>query len=340
MSDPDSVPEEPPLDGKRGTVVAVGLALLYGLGAYLIFHKFVRMNDSGLLSLGFLIGVPIGAGSLVVLIADWKGRAWRSEHAGLGLLTTFLMLGAGVVLLGEGGVCIVMAAPIFVPLGMLAAIVTGALLKRRNNRLRASVLPLIPLLLAQFDLWGNYPARVETVNDAIEIDALPAQVWRQLTEVRDIRPEELSWTFTQDVAGVPKPEDARLEGSGVGAVRHVRWGGGIHFDEIITQWSEGRALGWRFSFTRDSIPDRVESHIRVDGAYLQVLSGAYRLEPLPGGRTRLHLQTTYRIATPLNFYCAWWGGIMVGDFHQNVLNVIRARAERGGTSPGPGAGGA
>lgn len=334
MNGPEPAPEEPPFGWTRGTSVAVAFALLYGLGIYLIFHNVGRGGD-GLLSLGFLIGAPIGAGSLAVLIADWRGNGSGGEHARLGVLTTLLMLCAGFLMLGEGGVCIVMAAPLFIPLGMLAAMATGAMLRARNNRLHVSALPLIPLLLVQFDLWGAYPVRLETVTSSIEIETTPDQVWRQLTEVRDIRPEELSWTFTQDVAGVPKPVDARLEGSGVGAVRHVRWGDGIHFDEVVTRWEEGRALAWRFRFARDSIPDRVESHIRVDGAYLQVLDGDYRLEPLPGGRTRLHLSTHYRIATPLNVYCAWWGQIMVGDFHHNVLNVIRGRAEGAATRAAP-----
>lgn len=321
-------PEEVSIAWPKGVLAAAGFTLLYALGIYVGFHSFGAQDGSGLLTLGFLIGMPIGAGSLVVLITDWNGRASAAQHAGLGFLVTALMLAAGFFMLGEGGVCIVMAAPIFIPLGMLAAVATGATLRGRDNGLRASALPLVPLLLVQFDIWGDYPVSLETVSDSIEINAPPAQVWNQLTEVRNIRPEELGWTFTQDVAGVPKPADARLNGQGVGAVRQVRWGGGIHFEEVVTRWEEGRTLAWRFRFAHDSIPDRVESHIRVDGAYLQVLSGEYRLEALPGGRTRLYLATRYRLATPLNGYCAWWGRIMVGDFHSNVLNVIRGRSER------------
>ena len=332
-------PEEQSEPWAKGVAAAAGLTLLYAMGIYAAFHGLWTQSDGALLTLGFLIGMPIGAGSLVVLLADWKGKASAGQHAGLGFLVTVLMLLAGFLMLGEGGVCIVMAAPLFIPLGMLAAFATGAALRGRGNGLRASAVPLIPLLLVQFDLWATYPISLETVSDLIEINAPPALVWRQLTEVRDIRPEELGWTFTQDVAGVPKPVDARLQGRGVGAVRHVRWGGDIRFEEVVTRWEEGRALAWRFRFAPGSIPDRVESHIRVDGAYLQVLSGEYRLEPLPGGRTRLHLSTRYRLATPLNGYCAWWGRIMIGDFHHNVLNVIRGRAERATppsrTSPNP-----
>ena len=327
MEGPEYEAEEADISWPLAIFAAILLTLLYALGAYAMFHHAMDAGG-GLLTLGFLVGMPIGAGSLAVLIADWKGRASAGRHAGLGFLISAIMLFTGFAMLGEGGVCIVLAAPLFIPLAMLAATATGALLRGRNNRIRASALPLVPLLLVQLDIWGAYPVSNEVVSDRIDIDAPPAMVWVQLTEVRDIRSDELSWTFTQDLAGVPKPVDARLEGRGVGAVRHVRWGGGIHFQEIVTRWEEERALAWRFRFSSDSIPDEVESHVRVDSAYLQVSGGEYRLEPLPGGRTRLHLTTRYRLATPLNFYCAWWGRVMIGDFHQNVLNVVRRRAER------------
>jgi hypothetical protein len=126
---------------------------------------------------------------------------------------------------------------------------------------------------------------------------------------------------------VPKPVDARLEGRGVGSMRHVRWGGGIRFGEEITSWHDGRALAWRFRFDAHSIPDAVEAHIRPESDYLQLESGSYRLEATRDGGTRVTLTTRYRIATPLNLYCALWGRIMVGDLHQNVLRVIRGRSE-------------
>jgi hypothetical protein len=49
--------------------------------------------------------------------------------------------------------------------------------------------------------------------------------------------------------------------------------------------------------------------------------------PVAGG-TRLTLRTNYRLATRLNWYCIAWGRVLIGDFHRNVLHVIRDRSER------------
>jgi hypothetical protein len=310
---------------------ALALALAYFLGFYLLIFAGSGSGSDGsdaFLTFAFLIGGPAAAAAIAVRVSDPRGEASGAQHAGLGLVVAGLILGGGILLFGEGGLCTVMAAPFFIPCAVIAAVWTGRLCRRRGGRLSATVLPLLPLLVLQAEAEMEHPIAVETVVDSVVIDAAPAAIWAQLVEVRHIRPDELGWTFTQDVAGVPKPLDAALDRPGVGGVRHVRWGGGIRFGEEVTRWDEGRYLSWRFRFDENSIPAHVEQHVRVDRDYLSVDTGSYRLEPLPGGRTRLTLTTRYRLATGLNGYAAWWGRRMIGDFHRNVLKVIAGRAAR------------
>ncbi|HEX8527035.1 hypothetical protein [Allosphingosinicella sp.] len=327
---PEPVKSDPPFRWPIMLPLSLALALIYGAGIYLLFSSAfgsASSTGSAMISLGFLIGAPVGSAAVAVWVADPRGEGSTGEHAAVGLFVAILMIVVGLGFFGEGGVCVLMAAPIFFPFALIAALLAGRLRRRRSGRLYATTLPLLPLILLQVDTQVEPPMRAEAVTDSVVVEASPESVWRHLVEVRNIRPEELGWTFTQDWAGVPKPLDARLEGRGVGAIRHVSWGGGIRFGEEITHWQEGRALAWRFRFARDSIPADVERHIRVDSAYLSVDGGDYRLEPLPGGRTRVWLTTRYRLKTHLNAYCAWWGRIMIGDFHSNVLEVIRRRAE-------------
>lgn len=337
MSDtPPEAPRTPLWKSRPSLITALAAALVYGIGIYFLFDDIFAGNnvDDGLMiTLGFLIGAPAGAAAVAVWVADPRGEA-PGQHAPIGCLVTLVMLGVGVVLLNEGGICAVMAAPIFLPVGLLSAMITGSLLAMKRGGLKASALPLLPLLILPAEGQVTLPVRTETVTDSIVVAAPPEAVWRQLLEVRDIRPAELGWTFSQNLVGVPKPLDARLEGRGVGAVRHVTWGNGVRFREEITRWDQGRALDWRFRFAADSIPDEVERHVRVDGNHLSLDSGGYRLEPLSGGRTRLTLTTRYRVRTAFNFYCAWWGDVIVGDLHGNVLRVIVGRAEAGAKTAG------
>jgi hypothetical protein len=304
-------------------------SVIYALGLYFLLLYGHPPSGAPLISIAFLLGVPVAAPSLGILIWDPRGERQAHAHTGFAIGVVSAMIVAGFVVLREAGICLVMAAPLFYLGGIGAAIFTGYLLRRRNARLMSFALILLPILAMPVEAHVQYPQQTETITSVVDIDAPVAAVWRNLASVTNIRLSELGWTFTQDVIGVPKPLDARLDGEGVGAVRHARWGRGVHFDEKITRWIAGRDLSWRFVFTPDSIPPAVEGNVRLDRNYLSIDEGGYHLEPLSGGRSRLRLETRYTMRTPLNAYCALWGKLFIGDFHRNILHVVKARSENG-----------
>ena len=185
----------------------------------------------------------------------------------------------------------------------------------------------LPLLVLPLEPHLSHPDHYGSVTSVVEIDASPAAVWQHTVEIPEIARDELPFSISHDIIGVPRPQNAALEGSGPGAVRHLRWSKGVRFQEIVTAWEQDRYLAWDFHFDQDAIPASVEGHIDIDSPYLRISNGSYTLEPLPGGRTRLTLTTEYRIATPINAYCDWWGQVFLGDFHGAVLHVIKHRSE-------------
>jgi hypothetical protein len=320
-----------PLNWRRRLFPAVPMAVVYALVLCLLAEAVdweVGGGGAMMLVVAFLFGVPAAATSVAVMIADPRGQMRGGRHALIGFYVTSVFLFAAVVLLSEGGICVIMAAPLFYLASIVGALVTGLLLRRTRGRAAALVLVLAPVLGMPLEAGTAYPERTGSVTTVIEIAAPPEAVWRNTVAIPDIRPQELGWTFSHAIVGVPRPEDARLEGEGVGAVRFLRWGQGIHFEEHITAWDLDRSLAWTFQFAPDSIPAAVEGHIRVNSPYLKLTGGHYTLDPLPGGRTRLTLQTDYWIATPINAYCAWWGDVFLTDFHRIVLGVIKERSER------------
>ena len=46
-----------------------------------------------------------------------------------------------------------------------------------------------------------------------------------------------------------------------------------------------------------------------------------------GGGVRVTLSTTYRMRSRLDWYAGLWGERMLGDVHDNVLAIIKTRAE-------------
>lgn len=309
---------------ERLAPAAVG-ALVYGLIIYLM----VWSGDREVLpAISGLILMPMGIASVMTVLADPRGQGsiWRHICIGWAIIAALVLL--SVVLFQEGGICVVMAMPVFLVASAAgSALATLALRAWRSPR-GASLLVVLPLIGLPIEPMLPAPELDGRVTSVIEIAAPPQQVWRHTVEIPRIAPQELKRTFSHSIAGIPQPVDARLEGHGVGAVRHLRWSRGVTFQEIVTGWEENRALSWTFRFGPESIPRAIEAHIRLDRAYLKIADGAYRLEPLPGGRTRLTLTTQYRIATPINAYCDWWGQIFLNDFHGVVLEVIRARAEK------------
>ncbi|MDR6289895.1 MULTISPECIES: hypothetical protein [Inquilinus] len=327
----DDDDKDVPRNWRRRLFPAVPMAVVYALVLCLLAEAIdweVGGGGAMMLVVAFLFGVPAAATSVAVMIADPRGQMRGGRHALIGFYVTSVFLFAAVVLLREGGICVIMAAPLFYLASIVGGLITGLLLRRTRGRATALVLVLAPVLGMPLEAGTSYPERTGSVITVVEIAAPPEAVWRNTVAIPDIRPRELSWTFSHAIVGVPRPEDARLEGEGVGAVRYLHWGGGIHFQEWITAWDLNRSLAWTFHFAPDSIPAAVEGHIRVNSPYLKLTGGHYTLDPLPGGRTRLTLQTDYWIATPINAYCAWWGDVFLTDFHRIVLGVIKERSER------------
>ena len=310
-------------------LTAITLASIYAVILYILVWGIDR-SSGGQRELLLVVGLvlfPMAVASLVTIVAEPTGEGGLGRPLLRTAVTITGIILISIILFQEGGICVVMAAPFLYAGGALGTVATVWLLRKFRRR-SARLLIVLPFIGLPIEPHIVYPDRYSEVRTVIEIAAPPAIVWRQTVEIPNIQPDELSWTFSHGIVGVPRPEDPRIDGEGVGAVRHLRWGQGIHFEEIVTAWEEKRFLAWNFHFGPGSIPPKVEAHIDVDSRYLHLQSGDYRLDEVPSGRTRLTLTTRYRIATPINAYCDWWGRIFLGDFHGIVVDVIRQRSEK------------
>ncbi|MGH8640009.1 MAG: hypothetical protein ACREUZ_23025 [Burkholderiales bacterium] len=120
---------------------------------------------------------------------------------------------AGVAL--EGMICLLMAFPIAAPLTILGALVGGAIARLPRERTAGFLMlvlmaPLGPAVERQVDRPAD-----RVVMSAIEIEAPPAAVWEHVVSFSDIQAPP-GWLFR---TGLAYPVRARIDGSGVGAVR-------------------------------------------------------------------------------------------------------------------------
>lgn len=284
---------------------------------------------AGTISLTFLLLLPAALSALVSFLADLASDRRLLFHLKVPLFLNGAILIAGAVFLREGVLCVVMLLPLWLPAAFAGSLLTFGIRRRirERGRLFCAALLLIPLLAAQIE--AQYPPRPEAyvVTREVIIDAPPERVWPLLVSIPAIAPDERKWNVAQDVMGIPRPVSASLERRGGSLVREARWGSGVRFEEHIARWEPLRAIEWRFAFPDGSVREHTDRHIAPDGTHLRVERGGYRLEAAPEARTRVILETHYVLRTPLNRYAAWWGDLLLGGIQENVLAIVKQRAE-------------
>lgn len=326
MTQPEEAPE--PVFTVLRIAVACGVALAFCVGVYVLLEA--TRPASGLVSFSFLLVLPAAVSAFVAYVADPWGRRGLGFYLMIPIWIVGAAVVAGVLLLREGAVCIVLLLPLWVLGGMGGAALTYALRKRlKRGRLYSSALLLAPLLVLQVEPLLPTPAVTATVSRTIQIEAPPELVWPLLRDIPDVRPGEGRWNVSQDVIGIPRPLSARLVGEGAGAQRLAAWARGVRFREQITEWEPGRRMGWRFVFDDPAGWMITDRHLRPDGHYFRITTGSYTLVPLGRGRSQLVLETRYWLRTPVNGYSIAWGELFLGDIQDNLLALVKQRAESG-----------
>src|SRR5262245_35369022 len=223
----------------------------------------------------------------------------------------------------EGAICIVMALPILLIMGSLGGLLGGWM---RLRPAPAGVLALIPWLLAPIENRWHPGPTIREVQSSITIAAPADVVWRNAIEVPAIQASEARPALFTTI-GFPRPIAATLTGSGVGAVRHARFAGGVLFVETVTDWVPERRLSFTIQAQTDSIPpSTLDQHVTIGGEYFDVLIGTYELEA-SGEGIRLLLTSTHRLSTRFNFYSGLWSDALMQRIQRNILAVLKRRCE-------------
>jgi uncharacterized membrane protein YhaH (DUF805 family) len=325
---PSRAPVSPPKELPRphehrlpSALLAIAAGMTIGLGM-------LALSVYGLRSYGLslFLGTPFVIGALTAFLFNRRYPASGAETQQVVLMTLACVAGVMLVTAAEGALCLFMAAPLAIGIGVMGASLgryialhdRGAV---SNAMLAVAVLPISATLDASRPATG-----LREVRSAIEIDAPPDVVWRNVISFPPLpAPSELVFR-----AGVSYPQSAEIEGEGVGAVRRCVFSTGA-FVEPITRWEPGRRLS--FDVAEQPKPlqewspyaDIAPPHL--DG-YFRSRRGEFRLVPLPGNRTRLEGSTWYEMKLQPAAYWVLYGDAIIGRIHGRVLRHIRATAER------------
>lgn len=330
--------EQAPLakgDGRRlGRRVLSGfaLAIVIALSAFLLLSA-SRSGAVWFASLWFLALLPALLCALICYIGDPDRTRSSNFYWQVPLALCAMVCVASIFVLHEGVICLVMLSPIWLASGWAGAFAMRSQRRRRGRALESSFL-IIPLVAAMVEAQIPIPHETVTLTRSVLVKAAPEEIWPYAVSSRDIDVHEGRWTITHDIIGMPRPRDSVMVGTGVGAVRTAYWGDHVNFQERIVAWEPGRKLGWRFNFTNSSVQDYTDKHISPDGVFLKIDSGDYRLRRVSADTTELTLTTRYVAKTHVNPYAKLWGELMMGDVEENVLTIIKDRAEHASAASG------
>jgi hypothetical protein len=302
--------------------ISLLLTVPAGVGMVLLGVKLLENYGWGL-----FVALPFTMGFAAALIYGVRRPRGIAGCLGVALLSV-AFLGLGLLASAiEGIFCLVMAIPIAVPLALLGG-TFGYLVQQRRWRRVPAFLPVL-LLFVPGVQWLEHAAApvapVYAVRTAIDVQAPPEEVWKQVVAFTEIPPPK-EWIFR---AGVAYPMRAEIQGTGPGAQRRCVFSTGA-FIEPIEVWDEPRLL----KFSVESNPAPMEewtpySHIDPPHLHGFLVSngGQFLLTPLPNGGTHLEGTTWYRHTLWPAAYWRLWSDAIIHRIHLRVLRHIRDQAE-------------
>lgn len=306
-------------------IAAILIGAIYGLAirvgfAHPDFHPFINT-----ISIAFLFVCPFSVGAIAVLWgAEREVPMATGRLVGLACSAMGLFLFAMFATFMEGLICIVLVAPIFMIASIFGGFIGGAIHDHgRKKRFTLPALALLPLLFGPLESLLPEQRSTQTVSNTIHIDASPEVVFDKLSDVRNIKPSELGFTFVH-LIGLPKPLEAKMDGK----VRISRWEKNVWFQEVITESTRPHVLHYRFVVPKGAIPrEALDEHVEINGEYFELIDGAYTLQPTQDGGTDLSLMTTFVNKSRLQVYGNLWGKLVLKDFHRSILGLMKSRSE-------------
>lgn len=273
-------------------------------------------------TIGLFIWLPFVLGATSTLIYGYNNTTTGLKSFTISLLTLVIFCLGLLVFAWEGIICLIMALPIgffFTWLGHLAVYI---FLKHKIRKTLTTIILLfisVPAFMA-FDNLTQDDEEVRSVSTAIEINATPEQVWKNVIVFPQLK-EPTEFIFK---TGIAYPINATISGKGVGAIRHCNFTTGT-FVEPITTWDEPNLL--KFSVNQQPAPMKEISFYDIHPNHLHGYwiskQGQFKLTALPNGHTLLEGTTWYINKIKPGIYWTIWSDYIVHKIHNRVLIHIK-----------------
>lgn len=301
-----------------------------GLAIRLVFHG--KPGNAYAAMMGsFIYLSPLIGGAVTVYVAERSARrSWGYYFWAPFVANLFYVIGTLLIMV-EGLICAIVIAPVFAVFGAFGGVVMGMICRATNwPRQTLYALWALPMILGAVEAQVDVPARVRVIERAQLIQASPERIWNEIHTARDIQPNEVerAWFFR---IGVPLPHAGVSRTVNGERLRTLTMGKDVHFDQVVTDWTEHRYVRWQHRYAKDSFPKyAMDDHVVLGGHYFDVANTAYQLTP-KGDATELRVRMEYRVSTSFNWYADPVTALMLENFEGVLLDFYRARSERPGS---------
>lgn len=305
--------------------------LLYGLSAGILYAflclKIVTHFHQNV-SISYIFILPIVLGAIPVFFASKEQLKSYFQFILYPWIITFSFFFLAIMFGYEGLICLAMIIGPFLILGTIGAFVFRLIrLKREGKHTKLYSIFLLPFLFLIIESNIEPTTKLHTIETEVTISSPRSNVWKNIKNVKDIKASEIENHFIHFI-GVPKPLNGELNKEGIGGVRKITWEKGIKFEETITSWNEEQGFTYDINVDPQSIPpNTLDEHVMIGGKYFDVVKGGYSIETIDESTQKVTLSCTYRISTTFNTYSKLCADLVLNDFHNMILNVIKKRCE-------------
>ncbi len=305
-------------DRKRKWISIAVTVFIAGVLTYLSIYKLKQYG----IALFILIPLFLGAGSTILY--GLKKGITKKQALQIGFLTLGIFTASLLVFAIEGVICLAMAAPFGLLLTLLGSFLGYAIINKIGKNAVQMMLIFIAIIPLMAFAEKDIKPVLTPVVTSIEINAPAQTVWKNVIEFSELdKPTEFIFKI-----GIAYPINAKIDGTGVGAIRHCNFTTGS-FVEPITVWDEPRLL--KFDVIEQPAPMKELSFWDIDAPHLHDYfvskQGQFQLIPLANGKTLLEGTTWYYHNIKPAFYWQLWSNGIIHKIHQRVLMHIKTNAE-------------
>ena len=305
--------------------IRIGLAAVIPpiVGVAFIYLTAVSLGEYGWTL--FLVS-PVIMGIVSTVIYAPRGGKPFWKHILVGQYYVLVISLLVMVTALEGLICVAMCLPLAIPLNIAGAgigyIIVNSGKPKAGVASSAILVLALPFILG-FEISNKSEPTLHRVVSTVEIDAPIETVWENVIEFPqiDTAPEGIL------KLGFAYPINAKIDGTGVGAIRHCNFNTGP-FVEPITAWEAPHLLA--FDVKEQPAPmTELTPYDHLYAAHLEYIrsqKGQFRLYE-KDGRTVVEGTTFYTHSIAPDFYWSLFSDEIIHKIHLRVLGHIKTVSE-------------